>query len=391
VRLRRGFLFSSSEEPFLQLSSSLILSVATARRDAAWTVWRKVRQSCVQEGLGRVVLNRHDIVTIGASSGGVEALMKLVRRLPPDLPAAVFVVNHLSEIFPSALPRILKRAGPLAAAHPKDGDQIESGRIYVAPPTFHMLLEPGHIRVVRGPKENRHRPAVDPLFRTAARAYGSRVVGVVLTGALNDGTAGLLAVKRRGGVAVVQDPDEAPVSGMPQSALEYVDVDHCLPLEKIAPLLVRLSRKPAKEEGDYPVSDEMEYESKIAGLDPSSVESAAPPGELSSFSCPECAGPLYELRDGQFLRFRCRVGHAYTADSVMDAKVDVLENALYMALNTLEENAEIAERLAARSRGHQLLHAADRFEERAKEAREQAVVIRRVLTEDISEAPTGTV
>jgi two-component system chemotaxis response regulator CheB len=253
-----------------------------------------------------------------------------------------------------------------------------------------MLLEPGLVRVVRGPKENRHRPAVDPLFRTAARAYGSRVVGVILTGALNDGTAGLLAVKRRGGVAVVQDPDEAPFSGMPQSALEYIDVDHCLPLEKIASLLAHLSREPAKEEGDYPVSEEMEYESKIAGLDPSAVESEAPPGEPSSFSCPECAGPLYELRDGQFLRFRCRVGHAYTADSVMEAKADVLENALYMALNTLEENAEIAESLAAQSRGHQLLHAAERFEKRAKEAREQAAMIRRVLTEDTSEAPTGT-
>jgi two-component system, chemotaxis family, protein-glutamate methylesterase/glutaminase len=160
----------------------------------------------VEEGLGRILLNRHDIVTIGASSGGVETLMKLVRSLPPDLPAAVFVVIHLSEGFPSALPSILSRAGPLAVVHPEDGDQIESGRIYVAPSGFHMLLEPGHVRIVRGPKENRHRPAVDPLFRTAARAYGSRVVGVILTGALDDGTAGLLAVKRRGGVAVVQDP-----------------------------------------------------------------------------------------------------------------------------------------------------------------------------------------
>ena len=158
-----------------------------------------------------------------------------------------------------------------------------------------------------------------------------------------------------------------------------------------------LSRKPrlnhtelGKEEGDYPVPEEMEYESNIAGLDPSAAESEATPADLSSLSCPECAGPLYELRDGQFLRFRCRVGHAYTADTVMDAKADVLENALYMALNTLEENAEIAERLAVRSRARQLLQAAERFEMRAKEVREHAVVIRRVLSEDTSEAPTGT-
>ena len=250
----------------------------------------------MEEGLGRILLNRHDIVTIGASSGGVETLMKLVRSLPPDLPAAVFVVIHLLEGFPSALPSILSRAGPLTAVHPEDGDQIVSGRIYVAPPGFHMLLEPGHVRIVRGPKENRHRPAVDPLFRTAARAYGSRVVGVILTGVLDDGTAGLLAVKRRGGRpgprggAFLRDAAEP---------LEYIDVDHCLPLEKIASLLARLSREPAKEEGDYPVPEEMEYESNIAGLDPSAVESEATPGDLSSLSCPECAGPLYELRDGQ--------------------------------------------------------------------------------------------
>ena len=335
-------------------------------------------------------MDGHDIATIGASSGGIEALMKLVGDLPPDLPAAVFVVVHLSESVPSVLPRILDRSGPLKAVHPEDGEPIKSGRIYVAPPNYHLLVERGHVRVARGPKENRHRPAVDPLFRTAASAYGPRVVGVILTGARNDGTAGLLAVKRRGGVAIVQDPDEAPFSGMPESALEYVDVDHCLPLEKIAPMLARLSREPAREEGDYPVSEEMEYESKVAGLDPSTVDSEHPPGELSSFTCPECAGPLYELRDGEFLRFRCRVGHAYTADSVMEAKTEVLESALYMALNTLEESVQMAERLAARSRRHQHLHAAARFEERAREAKEQATVIRRVLTEGAPGAPTKT-
>ena len=390
MRLRYDLLHTWPEEPFLTCTPSLILRVATARRDAPGTARSTVREPCAGEGPGRIVLDGHDIATIGASSGGIEALMNLVGDLPPDLPAAVFVVVHLSESLPSVLPRLLDRSGPLKAVHPEDGEPIRGGRIYVAPPNFHLLVERGRVRVARGPRENRHRPAVDPLFRTAARAYGPRVVGVILTGARNDGTAGLLAVKRRGGVAVVQDPDEAPFSGMPESALEYVDVDHCLPLEKIAPLLARLSREPAREEGVYPVSGEMEYESKVAGLDPSTVDGEHPPGELSSFTCPECAGPLYELHDGEFLRFRCRVGHAYTADSAMDAKNEVLESALYMALNTLEESAEMSERLAARSRGHEHSYAAARFDERAREARRQAAVIRRVLTEDTPDAPTRT-
>lgn len=327
----------------------------------------------------------HDIVVIGASSGGVEALTRLAGGLPSDFPAAVFVVIHFPEDVPSVLPRILGRTGLLKAVHPEDGDAIETGRIYVAPPDFHLLVERGLVRVRRGPRENRHRPAVDPLFRTAALAYGPRVVGVVLTGARNDGTAGLQAVKQRGGVAVVQDPDDALFPGMPESALEYVDVDHCLPLEKIPRLLVQLAGEPAEEEGAYPVPEDIELESKMAGLDPTVLDSDQRPGKHSHFTCPECAGPLYEMQQGDLLRFRCRVGHAYTAESMLDEKSEELEQALYVALNTLEENALMADRLAARSREHHG-HAAARFEKRAEDARQHAKIIRRVLTDDTSEA-----
>jgi two-component system chemotaxis response regulator CheB len=325
-------------------------------------------------------------MVIGASSGGVEALRSVVDGLPPDFPAAVFVVLHFPEDVPSALPRILSRAGPLEAVHPEDGDPIEAGRIYVAPPDVHLLVARGRVRIRRGPKENRHRPAVDPLFRTAAFAYGPRVVGVVLTGAGNDGTAGLQSVKQRGGKAVIQDPDDALFSGMPESALEYVDIDHCLPLEKISPLLDRIAREPAEEEGAYPVPDDMELESKIAGLDPTVLSSDQRPWEVSHFTCPECSGPLYEIQSGDLVRFRCRVGHAYTAESVLDEKSEELEQALYVALNTLEENALMADRLAARSRNHHHGYAAARFEKRAEELQQQAKIIRRVLTEDTSEA-----
>jgi two-component system chemotaxis response regulator CheB len=328
----------------------------------------------------------HDIVVVGTSSGGVEALMELCGELPEDLPAAVFVVVHFPEGAPSLLPGILNRAGPLKAVHPEDGDPIETGHIYVAPPGLHLLVERGRVRLRRGPRENLHRPAVDPLFRTAAVAYGPRVVGVILTGARNDGTAGLLALKRRGGVAVVQDPEDALFSGMPQSALEYVNVDHCLPLDKIASLLARVTHEEAKEEGAYPVPDEMELESKIAGLDPTVIEGDKRPGVLSGFTCPECTGPLYEVHDGKLVRYRCRVGHAYTADNVLAEKSEVLESALYTALNTLEESAAMAERLAARSREYQHEHAARRFEQQARSKRQQAVVIRQVLTEGEADA-----
>ena len=223
------------------------------------------------------------------------------------------------------MPGILNRTGPLKAVHPEDGDKIENRRAYVAPPNFHLLVENGRVRLGRGPRENRHRPAVDPLFRSAALAYGPRVVGVVLTGARDDGTAGLLAINRRGGVAIVQDANDALFSGMPERALRCAKVDHCVPLDKIPPLLDRVVREEAKEEGAYPVPDEMELESKLAGLDPTTIETAERPGELSAFTCPDCSGPLYEIQDGKLIRFRCRVGHAHTASSMLDEKTDALD------------------------------------------------------------------
>jgi two-component system chemotaxis response regulator CheB len=200
----------------------------------------------------------HDIIVVGASAGGVHALVTLVGSFPQKLPAAIFVVLHIPAESPSLLPDILSRAGPLEAVEAVDCMDIEHRCIYVVPPDHHLLIERGHVRVVRGPKENRHRPAVDPLFRSAAQVYGPRVVGVILTGALDDGTAGLLAVKRRGGIAVVQDPDEALYSSMPLSALTNVEVDYRLPLSSIGPLLVHLANEQVEENGENSVSKDME-------------------------------------------------------------------------------------------------------------------------------------
>ena len=210
---------------------------------------------------------KHDIIVIGASAGGIEALIELFSVLPQDLPAAVFVVCHLSPQSEGVLPAALSRNGNLRAVNATDREQIIPGRVYVAPPDHHLLVEPGFVRVTQGPKENRFRPAIDPLFRSAAYAYGPRVIGVVLTGALDDGTAGLWAIKERGGLAIVQDPDDALFPSMPLSALTNVQVDYRVPLSEIAPLLVRLVSEPAGEEEVQAMSDNMGIEVKVAAED----------------------------------------------------------------------------------------------------------------------------
>jgi two-component system, chemotaxis family, protein-glutamate methylesterase/glutaminase len=287
-----------------------------------------------------------DIIVIGASAGGIEALRALASALPRNLPASVFVVQHSAPDAPGVLPMILERAGELLARHPRDGDRFERGHIYVAPPDHHLVLEPNQLmRVTRGPKENRFRPAVDPLFRSAARSYGSRVVGVVLTGGLDDGTAGLLAIKQRGGTAVVQDPSDALVPSMPLSAVTHVRVDYCVPLAGVAPLLARLASAPA-EERSYPVSDELDIEVKIALEDNAVGAGVLELGEPSSYACPDCHGVLLRLKAEGPMRFRCHTGHAYTADSLLAGVTVNVEDSLWNTIRALEEAEMLLRHLA---------------------------------------------
>jgi two-component system, chemotaxis family, protein-glutamate methylesterase/glutaminase len=318
-----------------------------------------------------------DIVVVGASAGGVEALTSLVGPLPADLRASVFVVLHVPATGSSALPDILTRHGPLPASHAKDGEPIEQRRIYVAPPDYHLLLRAGHVHLARGPRENGHRPAVDPLFRTAAFEYASRVVGVVLSGALDDGTAGLLAIKSRGGLAVVQHPEEALYPGMPNNAIEHVEVDHVLPAAGIAETLARLTGEPTTEPAGAG-SDDMKTEVELEGFSMDAI-AGDHPGGPSGFSCPDCNGVLWEIQDGGLVRFRCRVGHAWSPESLLTQQSEALEAALWVALRTLEERAALASRLAqpARRRGHRIT--ATRFEEQAEEAQQAARLVRRLL------------
>jgi two-component system, chemotaxis family, protein-glutamate methylesterase/glutaminase len=332
----------------------------------------------------------HDIVVVGASAGGVEALSQLVRGLPPEIPAAIFVVLHTPPSGTSVLPRILSRAGRLPAAHARNGEPIETGRIYVAPPDHHLLLQRGFVRLARGPRENSNRPAVDPLFRTAARAYGGRVVGVVLSGTLDDGTAGLIAIKRRGGVAVVQDPNDALFSGMPHSAIDNVEVDHVVPIAFMADLLDKLAREPVEEAGEEAVPDDMEKEAAIEAFDLAAIENHERPGIPSTYACPECGGTLWELEEGELTRFRCRVGHAFSPDSLLAEQSDALETALWSAFRALEETAALAERMALRAKERDRPYGAERFNDQARDARERAALIREVLLKGQIDAASVT-
>ena len=315
---------------------------------------------------------QRDIVVIGASAGGVEALRGLAAGLPPELPAAVFVVLHVLPSGTSLLPQILARQTPLAVAAAEDGEPIERGRIYVAPPDHHMLVERGRVRLTRGPRENGHRPAVDPLFRSAARAYGQRVIGVVLSGALDDGAAGLKIVSENGGTAVVQDPADALYPSMPRSALAGDATARAIPLGEMPAALCsmidepleRLARAAPRRE---PSIGPGTHDDRADDADPRS-------GTITGLTCPECGGALWEHDETGVPRFKCHVGHAYSADSLEVSQAQALESALWAAMRSLQERADMFRRLARRSGDGQRLDA------KAKDADSHADMLRSLVT-----------
>jgi two-component system chemotaxis response regulator CheB len=318
-----------------------------------------------------------DIVVVGGSAGSIEVLAEFVRGLPQDFPGSIFVVVHFPGSVTSTLPRILSRSGPLTARHPRDAEPIEPGRIYVAPPDCHLHVSDSQVRLTHGPKENGHRPALDPLFRTAALSYGPRVVGIVLSGNLNDGTAGLLRIKQRGGLAIVQDPETALYQGMPRSAIEHVAVDHVLPVQEISALVAKVAVRPAESLEVIGMSEEPILDTKADEIARSDRQRQ--PGLPSTMSCPECHGVLWEVNDEELVQFRCRVGHAYSAEALLVHQSEQLESALWTGLRALEEHSALARRLAARAetRGHR--YSASTFTEQAMDAEQHASVIRNVL------------
>lgn len=323
-------------------------------------------------------MNGHDIVVVGASAGGVEALRTIVARLPPDLPAAVFVVLHVPAIATSVLPAILERAGDLPASHAEDGAEIDRSHVYIAPPDHHVLIQPGFMRVNRGPKENGYRPAIDPMFRTAAATYGSRVVGVILSGVLDDGTAGLAAVKTHGGRALVQDPSDALYPMMPTSAIAAAEPDLVAPAAEIADVITQFAHEPVPATmapTDDPLLGDEEY------IEVDRAASDRPqPGSPSGFVCPDCGGALWESEDDNgLLRFRCRTGHGYSIETLAAEQTETVESALFAALRALEERAAMARRMTSRLRGRGSKSSAARFESQADAAVQQALIIRESL------------
>jgi two-component system chemotaxis response regulator CheB len=335
----------------------------------------------------------HDIVVVGFSAGGIEPLLRLVGALPADFPGAVCIVHHFPPQSISALPNILQRASALRVAQAVDGEAVVPGRVYVARPDQHLLLTGGRIRLTNGPREQGHRPAIDPLFRSAARTYGPRVVGVILSGTLDDGTVGLIEIKARGGLALVQQPEEAAYRGMAMSALRNVAVDHVAPVRELAATLDRLAREdtpegdpfPAGLHGDLAAGGSEAPDPAVAGL--AALRNPAALGRPSPMVCPECGGVLFEREQDDYLHFRCHVGHAFSEEALFASQARALEGALWSAVRALEEKAELSRRLAEQC-GHRGLHlAVTKFEGAAREAEHGSNLLRQALLKEPVQEP----
>jgi two-component system chemotaxis response regulator CheB len=325
---------------------------------------------------------RRDLIVIGASAGGVETLRRVVAELSPKLPAAICIVLHISPGSPSALASILQRAGPLPCRPARDGDALEEGRILVAPPDRHMVIEDRHVRLTVGPRENGHRPAVDVLFRSAAAVGDGRVIGVVLSGTRDDGTAGLAVIKSNGGAAVVQDPQDALYAGMPASALEHVVVDAVVSADRLAAALSEMVSGPQPPRPSAP------QDSPGVSVNPGHEQSADNPrqGPEVTMVCPDCGGVLQERSEAGMTQWECRVGHRYSPQSLVDAQAVGVEGALWAAVRALEDRASLLQRMADRADAQAQQRSARSFRRRADEASIQAGLVR----ESLARAATST-
>lgn len=317
---------------------------------------------------------RSSIITIGASAGGVAALRALAAALPDTLSAPVLVVLHIGA-YRSELPALLNAAGPIPAKHAEEGEAISPGHIYVAPPDRHMIVADRRLRLLRGPKENCARPAIDPLFRSVAESYGSDAVGVILTGNLNDGALGLFEIKRRGGVAIGQDPNDAAYPEMPRSAAEHVALDHCLPLAEMPELLIELVARKDGKEVVMPKTS-----SQLDGLEPKIGNSQTFERPLT-VTCPDCGGALKKFEVGSMVKFGCHIGHSYTAEIMATAQFEEMEKVMRAAVRFLNERAEFCLQMAEHS-GDAEPDASNEWHAASKQALDRAYKLRDLVEQE---------
>ncbi|MBR0798917.1 chemotaxis protein CheB [Bradyrhizobium jicamae] len=330
-------------------------------------------------------MQNRDIIVIGGSAGATAPLRDILGRLPANLPAAIFIVLHLPAHGIGILSTVAAAAAKLPVRQAESGMVIENGHIYLAAPDHHLLIHDGHLMLGRGPLENLVRPAIDPLFRSAALHYGPRVIGVVLSGLLSDGAAGLSAIKRCGGIAVVQDPNDAISDEMPLRAMEATTVDLCVPAARLGDVLSDLARERAA--ASLPIPPEIALEVKIAAGERVGSDTLVDIANPAPLTCPGCGGVLSELSMGRPLRFRCQVGHAYTADALAKEQESRVDEAFRVALRIIEERAELVHRMAEDGRRSGRPAVAQMYEARAAEYREYADMIRRVMLQSLAPKP----
>jgi two-component system, chemotaxis family, protein-glutamate methylesterase/glutaminase len=316
------------------------------------------------------------IIVVGGSIGALEALRTILAGLRSDLPGSIFVVIHTSPDSPGVVDKILTRAGGLPAHYAVDGEPIKPGRIFIAPADRHLLVQADCVRVTRGPREHRFRPAIDPLFRTAADSHRG-VIGIILSGGRDDGAAGLAAVKKSGGVTIVQHPDDALAPVLPEAALRHAGADHVLPAGDIARLLPDIVRTRVQIGGATMATPPHRRDPAEAGTD--DIHRADQLGPPSPFTCPDCGGTLWQSEEGELVQFKCHIGHRFSADSLNDAQSEALDEALWAALRALEESAEFRRRMAKRSHDAGMTLIGDTFAQQARESEARALTIRRVL------------
>lgn len=339
-----------------------------------------------------------DLIVIGGSAGALQALQELIAKLPANFPAAIAIVLHQAQSQPGHLPDILNRCGVLPAQHAKEGEPIELGRIYVAPPDFHLLVERGRLKLSRGPKENRFRPSIDPLFRTAARAYGPQVIGIILSGLLDDGTLGLMRVKQFRGIAIAQDPTTADAPDMPNSAIRNVQCDYILKPSDMSDVITQLVHEPALSAvAGATMNPPTRAAPEAAGV-PSETGDTADRGDnalstghlgqcTSGLTCPACGGAVWEKHEGPLLTYRCHVGHAYTADSMAADHESHLEATLWEAVRMFQEAASLNRRMETKAHDAGNADMSVRYGERGQENEARAEAVRTMLLAEKSLAP----